>query len=118
MGIGEEWNDVFLDALASSTGGTSAYINSPSAVVRFLNERVRSLGDAFAERMHLSIAPDADVVLESVFKLHPSPQPIEIKPQPIPIGALEYNRPDIGADPIADAAQYQNWFSHGGRAWM
>ena len=69
MGIGEEWNDVFLDALASGTGGTSAYINSPSAVVRFLNERVRSLGDSFAERLHLSIAPDSDVVLESVFKL-------------------------------------------------
>lgn len=93
MGIGEEWNDVFLDALASGTGGTSAYINSPSAVVRFLNERVRSLGDSFAERLYLSIAPDSDVVLESVFKLTPTPQPLLIKPHPIPIGALEYNRP-------------------------
>ncbi|MBD3308599.1 VWA domain-containing protein [candidate division KSB3 bacterium] len=93
MGIGEEWNDMFLDALASSTGGTSAYINSPSAVVSFLNDRVRSLGSAFGERMRLSVAPDADVNLESLFKLQPSPQPIEIAPQPIPIGSLEYNRP-------------------------
>ena len=93
MGIGEEWNDVFLDALASRTGGNSAYINSPAAVVRFLNDRVRSLGDAFAERLQVSIAPDADVVLESIFKLQPNPQPIDINPQPIPIGALENNRP-------------------------
>jgi Ca-activated chloride channel family protein len=93
MGIGEEWNDVFLDALASGTGGTSAYINSPSAVVRFLNERVRSLGDSFAERLYLSIAPDSDVVLESVFKLTPTPQPLQTKPHPIPIGGLEHNRP-------------------------
>lgn len=92
MGIGDEWNDSFLDALASKTGGTSAYINSASSVVHFLNDRVRSLGDAFAERMHLTVAPDADVKLESVFKLLPSPQPIEISPQPIPIGALEFNR--------------------------
>src|SRR5262245_36405440 len=28
MGLGHEWNDKFLDALASATGGTSAYINS------------------------------------------------------------------------------------------
>jgi Ca-activated chloride channel family protein len=93
MGIGEEWNDVFLDALASLTGGTSAYINAPSAVIRFLNERVRSLGNVFAERLHLSIAPDADVVLESAFKLQPNPQPMEIRPQPIPIGSLEFSRP-------------------------
>jgi Ca-activated chloride channel family protein len=93
MGIGEEWNDVFLDALASRTGGNSAYINSPAAVVRFLNDRVRSLGDAFAERLQVSVAPDADVMLESVFKLQPNPQPIDISPQPIPIGALENNRP-------------------------
>jgi Ca-activated chloride channel family protein len=88
MGIGEEWNDVFLDALASQTGGNSAYINAPSQVLRFLNERVRSLGNAFAERMYLSIAPDADVVLESAFRLQPTPQPIDVHPQPIPIGAL------------------------------
>jgi Ca-activated chloride channel family protein len=93
MGIGEEWNDIFLDALASSTGGTSAYINSPSAVVRFLNDRVRSLGNSFAERLNLSIAPDPDVSLESAFRLLPSSQPMETRPQPLPIGALEHNRP-------------------------
>jgi Ca-activated chloride channel family protein len=92
MGIGEEWNDVFLDELAGRTGGASAYINSPAAVVRFLNDRVRSLGAAFCERTLLSIAPDADVTLESVFKLQPSPQPINVSPQPIPIGSIEYNR--------------------------
>jgi Ca-activated chloride channel family protein len=93
MGIGEEWNDVFLDSLASTTGGTSTYINSPSAVVRFLNDRVRSLGNSFAERLSLSIAPDPDVTLESAFRLLPSSQPMETRPQPIPIGALEHNRP-------------------------
>lgn len=92
MGLGDEWNDEFLDALAASTGGASAYITSPSAVVSFLNDRVRSLGAAFGERMRLSIAPDADAALESVFKLQPNAQPVEASPQPIPIGSLEYNR--------------------------
>ena len=93
MGIGEEWNDDFLDDLASRTGGTSEYVNSPSSVVRFLNRRVRSLGDSFAERLQLSIAPDADIEIESVFKLQPNPQPLDFSPQPIPVGSLEYNRP-------------------------
>jgi Ca-activated chloride channel family protein len=93
MGIGEEWNDIFLDEVAAQTGGTSAYVNSPSAVVHFLNDRVRSLGDSFVERMQLSVAPDADASLESAFKLTPNPQPIDITPQPILLGGLEYSRP-------------------------
>jgi Ca-activated chloride channel family protein len=92
MGIGEEWNDEFLDALAAATGGSSAYINTPRAVLQFLDERVRSLGDAFAERLQLTIAPDADVLLESAFRLNPHPQPLEVERQPIPLGTLEKNR--------------------------
>jgi Ca-activated chloride channel family protein len=92
MGIGEEWNDKFLDEIATKTGGYCAYINSPGAVVKFLNDRVRSLGAAYAERVHLAIAPDSDVTLESVFKLMPNPQPIDHTQQPIPLGILEHNR--------------------------
>lgn len=92
MGIGDEWNDNFLDEIASKTGGYCAYINSPGAVVKFLNDRVRSLGAAYAERVTLSIAPDPDIKLESVFKLMPNPQPINHQQQPIPLGILEYNR--------------------------
>jgi Ca-activated chloride channel family protein len=93
MGIGEEWNDVFLDELASRTGGTSAYIRSPGAVNRFLKERVRSLGRTYAERMRISIAPDPDVSLESAFKLTPYPIPLPTDLQPIPLGTLESTRP-------------------------
>ncbi len=32
------------------------------------------------------------MVLESVFKLQPNPQPLDITPQPIPLGLLEFNR--------------------------
>jgi Ca-activated chloride channel family protein len=92
MGLGQEWNDEFLDKLASSTGGTCQYIHSANRVVRFLNDHVRNLSDAFADRMQLSIAPDPDVVLESAFKLAPSPQPLSIEAGLIPLGSLQANR--------------------------
>ena len=92
MGIGEEWNDDFLDSLATTTGGSSAYIDTPKAVLQFMDERVRSLGDAFAERLQLIIAPDPDVVLESVFRLNPHPHPFHAEQQPISLGTLERNR--------------------------
>ncbi len=93
MGLGHDWNDEFLDKIATATGGTSAYIDSAGAVVRFLNDHVRHLSNAFAERVGVSIAPDPDVQLELAFKLSPNPQPLEIQDGFIPIGSLQANRP-------------------------
>lgn len=92
MGLGQEWNDEFLDQLASVTGGTSSYINSASSVVKFLNNHVRNLSNAFAERVRVSIAPDPDIRLESVFKLLPHPQPLSIDEAYIQLGSLQANR--------------------------
>ena len=92
MGLGQEWNDKFLDELASSTGGSSSYINSANAVVRFLDTHVRNLSNVFADRVQLSIAPDPDVRLELAFKLTPSPQELDITQGYIPLGGLQRGR--------------------------
>lgn len=93
MGLGQEWNDEFLDKLVSITGGAATYIKSASAVVKFLNDHVRNLSDAFAERLQISIAPDPDIQLETAFKLAPNPQPLPIDAGYIPLGSLQANRP-------------------------
>ncbi|NDJ62499.1 MAG: VWA domain-containing protein [Chloroflexi bacterium] len=92
MGLGQEWNDEFLDELASATGGTSEYIKSASAVVRFLNDHIRNLSNVFAERVQISVAPDPDVRLESAFKLAPNPQALSITQGYIPLGSLQTTR--------------------------
>ncbi|MDW8172572.1 MAG: VWA domain-containing protein [Anaerolineae bacterium] len=93
MGLGSDWNDEFLDTLASSTGGTSMYISSTEVVVKYLNEHVRALSNAFAERMELVVAPDPDITLEMAFKLSPNPQPLDINDGIIPLASLQVNRP-------------------------
>jgi len=93
MGLGSDWNDEFLDSLASSTGGTSMYINSTDVVIKYLNEHVRALSNAFAERMELIAAPDPDINLEMAFKLSPNPQPIDINGGIIPLSSLQASRP-------------------------
>lgn len=93
MGLGHDWNDMFLDDLVSKTGGSSSYIDSANAVVKFLNEHVRNLSNAFAERVKLSIAPDADVTTELAFKLSPHPQPLPSDVDNIPLGSLQGSRP-------------------------
>lgn len=93
MGLGSDWNDTFLDQLASSTGGVSTYIRSVNMVSEFMDERVRNLSNAFAERVHLSVAPDPDVHLEMAFKLSPHPQPLPHENGIIPLSSLQAKRP-------------------------
>lgn len=93
MGLGSDWNDEFLDDLASKTGGNSIYIDSANSVVRYLNDQVRNLSNAFAERLSISIAPDPDVQLELAFKLSPHPQPLDFTTGIIPLGSMQANRP-------------------------
>ncbi len=92
MGLGQEWNDEFLDAIAAATGGTSSYINTANAVVQFLNDHVRNLSNAFAERVRISVATDPDVKIESAFKLAPHPQPLATTENFIQLGSLQATR--------------------------
>ena len=93
MGIGEDWNDRFLDALATRTGGSSTYIISPESVAEFMEERVRSLASAYAERAQLITAPTADIELNSVMRISPNPIALDIDTQPIPLGTIDGTKP-------------------------
>lgn len=93
MGLGSDWNDEFLDDLVSKTGGNTTYVNSADAVVQFLNNHVRNLSNAFAERVKLSVATDPDILLESAFKISPHPQPLSHEGGIIPLGSLQASRP-------------------------
>ena len=93
MGIGEDWNDHFLDALTSRTGGSATYASSPSTIRRFLEERVRTLVTAYAERARLIAAPAPEVQLRSLYRLSPNPNELDAEAQPIPIGTIDATMP-------------------------
>jgi len=89
MGIGEDWNDRFLDELTSITGGSSAYVNTDSSVLNFLDGRVRSLATAYAERAKLVVAPTTGVNLDSVTRISPTPMQLPTDNQPITMGTID-----------------------------
>ncbi len=78
LGIGDEWNDGFLDRLAAATGGASQYIASPTVVQQLLTEQVRGLGGTIAQRLRLYVTCDAGVTLEKAFRVSPNAQPIPL----------------------------------------
>ncbi len=92
LGIGTEWNDRFVDELTGRTGGTAAYIGNVQEVAGFIQERVRGLGDAFAERVNVQVTLDPQMELSSVFKISPEAGPVPIE-QPLRLGSLPKQQP-------------------------
>ena len=93
LGLGHDWNDDFLDKLTALTGGSTSFISSADVVTRFMDDHVRNLSSAFAERMFLSVASDPDVQLMMAFRLAPNPQPLEEQDGRIALSSLQANRP-------------------------
>lgn len=89
MGIGEDWNDSFLDEITSITGGTSAYIASPETVTTFLESRIRSLATAYAERAAANIVPVPGVSLKTITRTAPDAMTLPVDSQPVALGTLD-----------------------------
>ena len=71
LGIGSEWNDGFLDALASSTGGSSMYVSKPQDIQKTLLNKFNQLGRAYAQETRLEYKIPEDVELRYAFRIQP-----------------------------------------------
>jgi len=79
MGIGKEWNDAFLDALANRTGGSSRYISRSDEIHRFLAEKFDVLSRTVADDVILSYQPGPGVDLAYAFRTQPETGPLPIE---------------------------------------
>jgi Ca-activated chloride channel homolog len=78
MGIGHEWNDIFLDQLASKTGGSSAYISKPKDIERLLIEKFNAFNNTFAEDVLVDYKLHDHIKINYAFRLQPESGPVEI----------------------------------------
>ncbi|MGE5463112.1 MAG: vWA domain-containing protein, partial [Syntrophothermus sp.] len=87
MGIGKEWNDIFLDVLATRTGGSSAFIAEPQDIKRLLLEKFNALAQIYAEELVLTQKPVDGVDLSYAFRLQPDSSPIVLD-TPLRLGPI------------------------------
>ncbi len=87
MGIGKEWNDIFLDVLATRTGGSSAYMAQPQDIKRLLLEKFNALAQTYADDISLNLTTPDGVDLSYAFRLQPDPAPILLE-SPLHLGAI------------------------------
>jgi Ca-activated chloride channel family protein len=88
MGIGQEWNDVFLDILATRTGGSSAFISEPKDIKRLLLEKFNALAQTYADEVTLEFTPQDGVELSYAFRLQPDPGPVLVNESPLRLGPI------------------------------
>jgi Ca-activated chloride channel family protein len=71
LGIGSEWNDNFLDELATRTGGSSMYISRSQDIQRALMEKFNRLSRAYADETRFEFHVPEGVEFRYAFRLQP-----------------------------------------------
>lgn len=87
IGIGYEWNDVFIDELSTISGGTSIYISAPKDLRKHLEQKFNSLGKIYAENLKLDVKIDSGVDLRYAFRLQPEVSCLPLD-QPLRVGNI------------------------------
>jgi Ca-activated chloride channel family protein len=87
MGIGKEWNDVFLDNLTCKTGGNSKYITRPEDIQRYLSDKFDTLSRSLVDDIILDFTGAENVELAYAFRTQPETGPLPME-CPIHFGSV------------------------------
>lgn len=92
MGIGSDWNDIFLDNLTNLTAGHCMLVSSPYDIERLLTEKFINLSNIFAENVTLEFSMDEGVKINCAFRLQPETDPLNSE-NPILLGPIFQKMP-------------------------
>ena len=93
MGLGDDWNDSLLDAIASRSGGTSAYVATADDVQRVFRDHLHGLNTLYASDLHMLVREAEGVNLRNAFRLTPYLVRLTSEKDAISLGALPVDNP-------------------------
>jgi len=91
LGIGEDWNDKFIDRLSALSGGNAVYISSDRDLLRFIEQKIQSISQKYVRKTELHFELPENVTLRYAFRNQPDISPLETT-SPIQIGTVDYGR--------------------------
>lgn len=91
IGIGHEWNDQFLDALAARTGGQTAFAARPEALKQFLERQFDQLAHEMAGSVNLHLDLTSQASLRYVIRIAPSVLEIP-RAEDMALGTMTYSQ--------------------------
>jgi len=89
MGLGEDWNDTLLDAIAARSGGPSAYVATADDVQRIFQEQLHGLGSLYASDLQLSARLAEGASIKNAFRLTPYLVRLALDKESISLGTLQ-----------------------------
>ena len=92
IGIGEKWNDEFLDKMTSITGGACEFAQNPLSIKNILNEKLQHLNSIYANNIQLEINTSKSVNLRYAFRFKPTPAVIQPVGNTFNIGDITTNQ--------------------------
>jgi Ca-activated chloride channel homolog len=95
LGIGNDWNDLFLEKLTSLTGGTSSLVNTKEDLVDYLKRIFDSLDIVYARNMSINFENDTRFELKSLIQLDPAIIEFTNFDQQIVLGDLLYKKKSV-----------------------
>jgi Ca-activated chloride channel family protein len=87
LGVGHEWNDVFLDKLASISGGNANFISNPKDLPKFFDQRLSAVVRVYAHNVTYDFISDPEVELAYAFRISPDITPIP-PGSPVNLGSI------------------------------
>ena len=94
LGIGNEWNDSFLDKLANITGGNSTFISKTEDLKTYIKDLSDSVLVRAAEGVSMDYQSSPGVETSSIFRLQPEVTALLME-KPVPLGELYYHKKSI-----------------------
>jgi Mg-chelatase subunit ChlD len=80
LGVGEEWNEDLLEAMAYRSGSHSEYIDQPSAIVTAFQTHIEALQATFGRNTRLIVQTPENVRLAQLHRVSPLLGRVEVVP--------------------------------------
>ncbi len=87
LGLGNNWNDVFLDGLAMRTGGDCQYLAHHQEIKNAFYNIFSRLTAIYAKQVNFIFSAQKNVEIYEVYRLSPEPGPLP-RTSPIPSGFI------------------------------
>lgn len=91
IGIGEDWNDKFLDELAKLSGGETRFVSSSKELYNILTEKIQETEVVYARNVRLKFKIDPLAKLTYIFRLSPDLSMLDLD-SPIYLGNLHWGK--------------------------
>jgi Ca-activated chloride channel family protein len=81
VGVGTDWNDIFLDNLSTISGGETQFVTSSQELYNLLKGKLKNFSSLFTKSVKISFNLHPKVSINYAFRINPELSKLEIAPE-------------------------------------